>query len=125
MSATATSPPPAAGEARASALSTAAFWLVPPLLCLAIYGRGLAAWFQADDFAWLALRLHVHDWPSLREALFAPMAQGTIRLWSERAFFMGLESLFGLNAVPFRVVVFLTQCANLALLAAVTRRITG
>jgi hypothetical protein len=125
MSATAASPPPAAGEAQTSALAAAVFWLVPPLLCLAVYWRGLGAWFQADDFAWLTLRLQVHDWGSLLQAMFAPMAQGTIRPWSERAFFMGLESLFGINAVPFRVCVFLTQCANLALLAAVTRRITG
>ena len=103
----------------------AAYWLIPPLLCFVIYWPGLTAWFQADDFAWLALRLEVHDWHSLLRALFAPMAQGTIRPWSERAFFLAFESLFGLNALPYRLCVFLTQCASLTLLAAVTRRLTG
>jgi len=103
----------------------AAYWLLPPLLCFAIYWRGLTAWFQADDFAWLALRLDVHDWHSLLRALFSPMAQGTIRPWSERAYFLAFESMFGLNALPFRICVFLTQCASLTLLTAVTRRLTG
>ena len=106
-------------------LTAAAHWLIPPLLCLVLYKRGLTAWFQADDFAWLGLRLQVHDWRSLLHALFAPMAQGTIRPWSERAFFLAFESIFGTNALPFRICVFLTQCANLTLLAAITRRVTG
>jgi hypothetical protein len=101
------------------------YWLALPLICLAVYWRGLFAWFQADDFAWLSLRAHVHDWRSLLENLFAPMAQGTIRPLSERAFFLVFESLFGIHALPFRIWVFLTQCANLFLLAAVARRITG
>lgn len=103
----------------------AAYWLVPPLLCFAIFWPGLTVWFQADDFAWLALRLDVHDWHSLVRALFAPMAQGSIRPLSERAYFLVLESIFGLNPLPFRICAFLTQCANLALLAAVARRLTG
>jgi hypothetical protein len=103
----------------------AAYWLAPSLLCLAIFGRGLLAWFQADDFAWLALRLQVHDWHTLMHALFAPMAQGSIRPLSERGFFLVFESLFGVDALPFRIWVFLTQFANLALVAAVARRMTG
>ena len=110
---------------RWQSLVRAAYWLIPPLLCFAIYWPGLTAWFQADDFAWLALRLDVHDWHSLLRALFAPMAQGTIRPWSERTFFLVFESLFGLNALPYRICVFLTQCASLTLLAAITRRLTG
>jgi len=90
-----------------------------------VYRRGLMAWFQADDFAWLGLRLQVSDWQSLIRVMFAPMAQGTIRPWSERAFFLGLQSLFGSEALPFRICVFLTQFANLTLVAAITRRITG
>ena len=111
--------------ARAKSFATAASCLIPPLLCLVIYKRGLTAWFQADDFAWLGLRLQVHDGRSLLHALFAPMAQGTIRPWSERAFFLTFESIFGVNALPFRICVFLTQCANLTLLSAITRRLTG
>jgi hypothetical protein len=110
---------------RITDFATALCWLIPPLLCLILYKRGLAAWFQADDFAWLGLRLQVHDGPSLLHALFAPMAQGTIRPWSERAFFLILESIFGVNALPFRICVFLTQGANLTLLAAITRHLTS
>src|SRR5262249_47298464 len=61
----------------------------------------------------------------LLHAMFAPMAEGTIRPWSERAYFMGLYTLFGLNALPFRLVVFVTQFANLTLIRAITQRITG
>jgi hypothetical protein len=107
------------------AILAAAYWLAPPLLCFALYWHGLLVWFQADDFAWLALRFDVHDAHSLLHALFAPMAQGSIRPLSERAFFLVFESLFGVNPLPFRICVFLTQCANLTLLAAVTRRLTG
>ena len=103
----------------------AAAWLAAPFVCLLIYRDGLTAWFQADDFAWLGLKLQVHDARSLLHALFAPMAQGTIRPWSERAFFLALQSMFGVNALPFRICVFLTQCANLTLLTAITRRATG
>lgn len=111
--------------APSSAFLDAAYWLLPPLLCLAIYWRGLWVWFQADDFAWLSLPLEVHNAPSLLHALFDPKAQGSIRPLSERAFFLVFESLFGVNPLPFRICVFLTQCANLTLLSAITRLLTG
>jgi hypothetical protein len=57
--------------------------------------------------------------------LFAPLAQGTIRPLSERVFFVLLYGLFGLDALPFRIVVFLTQFANLILVSAIARRLTG
>jgi hypothetical protein len=104
---------------------SAAYWLTPPLLCLLVYWLGLKAWFQADDFAWLQLRQDVHSWGELWRAVFAPMAQGTIRPWSERVFFMAFSAVFGLDALPFRVWVFLTQFANLALVSAITRRVSG
>jgi hypothetical protein len=113
------------GRSASPRAMAAAYWLAPPLLCLAIYWPGLFAWFQSDDFAWLSLRLGVHDWPTLMHALFAPMAQGTIRPWSERGFFLLFEWLFGFHALPFRVWAFLTQCANLTLVAAITWRMTG
>src|SRR5260370_19850959 len=117
--------PPGGSQPRRAALYAAAYWLAPPRLCLAIYWRGLLAWFQADDFAWLALRLQVHDWRSLIHILFAPMAQGSIRPLSERGFFLVFEWLFGVSALPFRICVFLTQFANLALVAAIARRLTA
>ncbi len=106
-------------------LRAALWWSAPPLICLLLYWHGIMAWFQTDDFAWLGLGLEVHDLRSLWDALFQPRAQGTIRPWSERVFFMGFYALFGLDALPFRVWVFLTQFANLALLASITRRIAG
>src|SRR5262249_44729251 len=59
------------------------------------------------------------------QAMFGPLAQGTIRPWSERAFFMGFEALFGMRALPFRICLFATQFANLTLIQAITRRVTG
>ncbi len=86
---------------------------------------GLKTWFSADDFAWLGLRLHVHDFGTLLWALFHPFAQGTVRVLSERAYFLTLSSIFGLNAIPFHAVTFVTQAAALALLAVCMRRMTG
>lgn len=86
---------------------------------------GIKTWFSADDFAWLGLRLHVHDFDTLVWALFHPFAQGTVRVLSERVYFLTLSSIFGFNAIPFHVVTFLTQAAALALLAVCMRRMTG
>ena len=104
---------------------SAAWWLAPPLLCLALYWRCFGAWFRGDDFAWLSLNLDIHGFHDLLSALFRPAAQGTIRPWSERLFFMAGYGLFGLNALPFRIVVFATHFANLALAASIGARLTG
>jgi hypothetical protein len=101
------------------------WWAVPFLASLAFYWRTLGTWFRADDFAWLGLRLSVHQPSDLWTVLFAPMAQGTVRFLSERAFFLTLESLFGLEALPFRVVIVGAQCISCVLLALVTRKLTG
>ena len=101
------------------------YWTAPSLLCLLLYWNGLRAWFQMDDFAWLGLYQRVHDWPSFLEAMFRPLAQGTVRPWSERAFFMAFAWWFGMVALPFRIVVFATQILNLVLLTTLTRRLTG
>ncbi len=103
----------------------AAWWVLPAVFCLALYRFGLKAWFQQDDFAWLGLSLHVHNWRDLASALFEPKAQGTIRPLSERAFFLGFYSLFGLNALPFRIAAFATQIANLVLAGSIAHRLTG
>jgi len=102
-----------------------AWWLAPLLLCLAIHWLGFLSWFRADDFAWLGLTPGVHNFHDLLIALFQPRAQGTIRPWSERAFFMAGYALFGLNALPYRIVIFATQFADLALVAWIGRRLTG
>jgi hypothetical protein len=93
-------------------------------LCLFLYWPGLRAWFQQDDFSWLALSQSVHSPRDLPRALFAPMAQGTIRPLSERAFFMVFETLFGPDPRPFRLWVFFTQFGSILLAGEVAWRIT-
>src|SRR5882762_1663021 len=104
---------------------TAAWWAAPMLLCLALHWGGFTAWFRGDDFAWLGLGTRVHSFGELLAALFLPAAQGTMRVASERVFFMAGFALFGMNPLPFRIVIFATQFANIALMAAIARRLTG
>ena len=100
-------------------------WAAPVAFLLWLWFDGLKTWFVADDFAWLSLLRNVHSFPDLLHALFAPAAQGTIRPWSERGFFLLFESLFGIDSLPYRICVFLTIAADLALIVWITRRITG
>jgi hypothetical protein len=93
------------------ALRSAAYWVLPPLVCLVLYWRGLRAWFRADDFAWLSSGLDIQNLRDLLLVLFGPAAQGTIRPWSEPGFFLIGYKLFGLHALPFHAVVFATQFA--------------
>lgn len=102
-----------------------AFLLLPPLVSLILYWPGLTAWFQRDDFAWLGLWDAVHNGRDLLWALFAPLAQGTIRTISERLMFLCFTAAFGLNPLPYRILAFLTHCANLVLAGAVAQRLTG
>ncbi len=106
-------------------VARAAYWTIPSLLCLALYWFGLKTWFLQDDFAWLGLQQLIHRPRDFWHVMFAPMAQGTIRPWSERGFFLLFHFLFGLEALPFRLWVFLTQFANLVLLCSVAWRLTG
>ena len=102
----------------------AGYFAVPLLLALLIYWPGLTAWFQKDDFAWLGLRDRVHSRHDLWWALFAPLAQGTIRTLSERIFFMSFSKLFGMNPLPYRCLAFLTYAASVVVLSAVCTRLT-
>jgi hypothetical protein len=104
--------------------SRALYWLAPIAFCIAIYWVGLRIWFWQDDFAWLNLRNHVTGFRSFLWALFAPLAQGTIRPLSERGFFMVFSHFFGLRALPYRLFVFLNQFVNIALMMLVTRKLT-
>ncbi|MCW5983334.1 MAG: hypothetical protein KIT09_34905 [Bryobacteraceae bacterium] len=102
-----------------------AWRLIPGALFLILYWPGLWIWFMQDDFAWLSLNLRLEEGTRLWPLLLQPSQHGTLRPLSERAFFLGFYQLFGLNAVPFRVLIYATQLANLVLLALVVRRLTG
>ncbi len=103
----------------------AGWWVAPSLLCLLIHYRGLLAWFQADDFAWLGQWQRIKDGSTIWRELFSPTVHGTLRPLSERAFFLILSYWFPDDALPFRIVVFATQFANVALLAWLARRLTA
>jgi hypothetical protein len=94
------------------------------IFLLAFYWRGLGDWFYQDDFGWLHIG-PVTGFTSLLSMLFVPKAHGNIRPWSENLFFFGLKALFGINPLPFRIVVFATVAVDSVLLAAVVRRLTG
>ncbi len=106
------------------ALSAAALFL-PVAFLFAVYWYGLKNWFEQDDFAWLSLHSQVNSFGTLLTAMFEPMAQGSIRPWSERGFFLLFYSLFQDNALPYHIAVFATQTANLILLAFIVRKLTG
>jgi len=102
----------------------AALWLLPVLFLLWLYREGFHTWFLADDFAWLSLTHLIASRHDLLHELFAPAAQGTIRPWSERGFFIVLESVFGLKPVPFRIVAFATAAADVLLIAWTVKYLT-
>jgi len=103
----------------------AAWWLLPVVFLVWLYRDGFFIWFVNDDFAWLSLLRLVHTRHDLLHEMFTPMAQGTIRPWSERGIFILLEGLFGLDSLPFRIVTFATAAADILLIAWLTLRITG
>jgi hypothetical protein len=96
---------------------------MPILFLFWIYRDGLRCWFIADDFAWLGLLRQINTPADLLRILFEPAAQGTIRPWSERGFFVLFERLFGLDNLPFRLAVFGTMAADLTLIAWITHHI--
>jgi hypothetical protein len=103
---------------------TVFFQAAPIVFLLFLFRDGLKCWFIADDFAWLGLLRQVYSPHDLLRALFEPAAQGTIRPWSDRGFFLLFEYLFGVDDLPFRIMAFATMSANLLLVNWVTRRIT-
>jgi len=95
------------------------------LFLVAFYWRALNAWFYQDDFGWLHLGLGPHPMAFSAKLLFAPKAHGNIRPWSENLFFWGLGRVFGMNPLPFHIVIFGTVIASLVLLFAIVHRLTG
>jgi hypothetical protein len=113
------------GARLARRLVEIAFWTLPPLAAVWFYWLGIRTWFRADDFAWLTHATEFHNFHQFLAAVFMPMAEGTIRPWSDRIFFIALYRVFGLNPLPFHIAIFLTQCANILLLLSIARRIAG
>ncbi len=100
-------------------------WLIPVVLFAAVCWPALQCFYFADDFAWLSIaRLHAEG-QSLAELIFKPASHGTWRPFSERLTFYLEETLFPGNPLPFHLLVFLTQAANLVLLYRLTLRLTG
>ena len=97
---------------------------MPCIICLVLYWPGLLAWFQQDDFVWLNLPNQAHGWDGWLRTLFGPTVQGTWRPLSERVFFLLFGALFGSDALPYRIWVFATMFANLALVESITSRLT-
>src|SRR5581483_7977181 len=109
----------------AARLSRAAFWVVPPLVAVWFHWLAIKTWFLGDDFAWLIHATEFYNFREFIRAVFAPMAQGTIRPWSDRVFFMVFYGVFGLDPLPFHIWVMLTQVVNILLLLSIARRLTG
>jgi hypothetical protein len=102
-----------------------AWRVLPLLLLLGLYWPGLTSWFYQDDFGWLNLRREVHSFRDLGPALFAPKAHGNMRPLGENAYFLVFSSLFGVDALPFRIWAFVTEMASLILLGSVVTRMTS
>ncbi len=115
----------APGARRHARLLDAAALLAPVAFLFLLWSDSLRAWFIADDFAWLGLLPSIHSFQDFLHAMFAPMAQGTIRPWSERGFFILFERLFGLDPLPWRLCVFFTAAADAVLINRLARRLTG
>jgi hypothetical protein len=96
---------------------------LPALVLILLYLPAFHIWFRMDDFAWLRMRhdLAERGWI---DALFVPRAQGTVRVLSERVFFL----VFGdqnLDSTPFRAWVLLTHACNLVLAGLIAARLSG
>ncbi len=102
-----------------------ALTLLPLTACLLLYSRGLGSWYLGDDFGWLYQANRYEQGVPLSEILFRPTIHGTWRPFSERLFLLLAARWFGMDAFPARLWVMLTQLANLLLVGALARRLTG
>ncbi len=100
-------------------------FVLPLVLLLLLYHPALQAWFVDDDFAWLTLLSRIHGFRDFLHAMFVPMAQGTIRPWSDRGYFLLLQFLFGPESLPFHLTTMITALADAWMLAWVAHRMTG
>ena len=94
-----------------------AYWAGPSLFAFVLDWPSLMCWFPSDDFAYLKLLRVARESQGFRWARFTPMAEGTMRILSERAFFMSFSALFGLHALAYHGCVLLTFAASLIVLS--------
>ena len=106
-------------------LRRAAGFFIAPAVCLILFWRVPGTWFLNDDFAWLGMYLDVHSLRDFFHLLFVPKAQGTIRVLSERLFFLSFSPIFGLHVLPYRLWVLGTWFADLTLVNLIGARLTG
>src|SRR5580704_1779072 len=95
-----------------------------PLAGMLLYWRTPTLWFVNDDFAWLGLPAEARA-HGLLYALFTPFAQGTVRVLSERVFFLVFSGLFGLHALPFHLWVLATWILAIVLVQQIGERLTN
>lgn len=100
-------------------------YMLPLAFCYWLHQYGLRSWFWSDDFAWLSLHTQIFDRATFLQTMFEPMAQGTIRPWSERGFFLLFFKLFGFDALPYHALVLGTQLVNMLLLSWIVRKMGG
>ena len=100
-------------------------WALACAACVAIFFDAFNTWFLMDDFAWLGLRQEIASPGNGWRLLFEPRAQGTVRLFSERLYFVVLSGIFGVDPLPFRICAFAVQFANLWLLVRLAMRFTS
>ncbi len=99
-------------------------WLAAPAIGLLLYWRVPLIWFQNDDFAWLALGRDARE-HGLLHALFTPFAQGTVRVFGDRLYFLALSQAFGLHALPFHLVQLATWTAAIILVGLIGEKLTA
>jgi hypothetical protein len=87
-----------------------------------VFRPGLSAWFQRDDFYWIFMGRQgaQRGWWS---ALLAATPQGTWRPLTDGLFFTVFGELFGLNARPYRELVFATYAVDVILLGTLASRL--
>jgi hypothetical protein len=101
-----------------------AYFTFAPLVGLVVLRRALTTWFLNDDFGWMGL-IWLARTDGWMRALFAPKAQGTIRVFSERVPFLLFPHFFGMNPWPYRALAVLTWLAALTLVTLIGQRLMG
>jgi hypothetical protein len=95
-----------------------------PLIGLLLYWRVPLLWFQNDDFTWLSLERDMRE-NGLAHALFTPFAQGTVRVLGDRLFFLACSGLFGIHALPYRLLELGTWVIALTLMVLIGEELMG